>query len=80
MSAQAYGYDYSAYAYQGYYDPADPYAGYYAAAYGQQYDPNVAATAGRPPKDCRLCTGLIYLVAPLGSNPSRLSKHHVFMS
>ena len=45
-SAQAYGYDYSAYGYPGYYDPADPYAGYYAAAYGQQYDPNAGLTAG----------------------------------
>ena len=79
-SVQVYGYDYSAYGYQGYYDPADPYAGYYAAAYGQQYDPNVAAAAGRSHKDCHSCTSLIYLVASLGSMSSRLSKHHVFMS
>ena len=45
---QAYGYDYSAYGYPGYYDPADPYAGYYAGAYGQQYDPNAASTVGEP--------------------------------
>ena len=44
---QAYGYDYSAYGYPGYYDPADPYAGYYASAYGQHYDPNAGYTAGR---------------------------------
>ena len=44
---QAYGYDYSAYGYTGYYDPADPYAGYYAAAYGAQYDPNAAFIAGK---------------------------------
>ena len=46
---QAYGYDYGAYGYAGYYNPSDPYAGYYAAAYAGQYDPNAAYATGTSP-------------------------------
>ena len=46
LCMQAYGYDYGAYGYTGYYDPSDPYAGYYAVAYAGQYDPNAAYASG----------------------------------
>jgi len=59
---QAYGYDYSAYGYPGYYDPADPYAGYYASAYGQHYDPMAGYTAGR---SCKCIPILTYVMVIL---------------
>lgn len=37
LCLQSYSFDCSAYGYPGQYDAADPYAGYYAADYGQPY-------------------------------------------